>query len=643
MYGENILIKRYISGWLKVRVLIDSFIILFSLYLSLFLRLGSSDFLTHVIDFHKFAFIFLFIRIICFSSMEIYASLWRYVCFFDAHRLARAMLLSVALNIVFSHLSSSWGNIPRSVFFIDLAFCFVLLLGARILRRFSFEWQSIQEIKKVSTRSAKKILIYGAGSSGLVLLRRLRSSFQESYEIVGFIDDDPVKLEKSVGGVKVLGNGQDLKRILENRQVDKVIIAISGVKNELLKSILQQTIPYGIELNLVTDFTDVPQKNRHLDLYRKIDLGDLLNRKVSSLKIDMVLDIIMGEVVLVTGAGGSIGREIARQIKTFKPSKLILLDHSEFNLYSIDQELRTFRRENPVQIISVLADIRERNTLRVLFETHRPFIVFHAAAYKHVHLVEENPLSSILNNIEGTKNLLEMAAEFNLRYFINISTDKAVNPAGVMGATKKVCELLTSSFGHKKNALFSSVRFGNVLGSSGSLLPLLKEQIQKGGPITLTHKDMERYFMLIPEAVRLVILSSVISKPGDVNILKMGEPIKIIDMAENLLALMGFKKDEIPIIFTGVRPGEKISEELYLKGDEVQTIHPDILTISSKDIFRELGITSSDYFLDSVSEIIKAAQEGREEAVDTLSHLVRQSPLPILKIFNEGIEKKDSI
>jgi FlaA1/EpsC-like NDP-sugar epimerase len=366
---------------------------------------------------------------------------------------------------------------------------------------------------------------------------------------------------------------------------------------------------------------------KSISLYREIELKDLLSRPSTSIDVALVRQMIEGKTVLITGAGGSIGAELSRQVERFNPACLLLLDHSEFNLYEIDKELRPSSDTDRVK--PLLLDIKDRGLLRKTFEKYKPQVVFHAAAYKHVHLVEANPAPAILNNILGTRNLIELSMEFNVERFLLVSTDKAVNPVGVMGATKRVCELITSEAGHRTRKPYSSVRFGNVLGSSGSLIPLLKSQIEEGGPVTLTHPDMARYFMLIPEAVSLVLMSSILSQPGDINVLRMGEPLKIVDLAKSLMALMGRTENEIPIVFTGVRPGEKMFEELYLTGDEIETRHADILTVQhGGGAFGDAHRPLTAGLINEIDELIRLAQNNSPDCVRELKSMIEESGPP---------------
>jgi len=328
--------------------------------------------------------------------------------------------------------------------------------------------------------------------------------------------------------------------------------------------------------------------------------------------------LVHGRRVLVTGAGGSIGSEICKQVMSLGPSKLLLLDHSEFNLYQADQALRISSIDASV-VVPLLIDIKDYDSLHRVVAEQLPEIVFHAAAYKHVHLVEMNACSSILNNVLGTWNLLRACEAVQAKTFVQISTDKAVNPGGIMGATKRVCELLVTEVGHRTGWRYCSVRFGNVLGSSGSLIPLLSKQIQNNEPVTITHPEMTRYFMLIPEAVSLVLRAATIGKPGEIAILKMGDPVRIVDIARSLIALMGKTKEEVPIVFTGIRPGEKMFEELYMCGNEIKTSDPDVLILPEGDGSH----LDSQVLSQRIQRMLELCRYGSRDGILELNEIIR--------------------
>lgn len=582
-----------------------------SVYLSLFLRVNMPEAQTFLGDLNRILPLVLLARAAFFIYFETYNIIWRYVSAVDAFRLAKAILLSSLVIISVTYLFKL-GFVPRSLFFIDSILLLLMLTGVRISRRLFHEYKDASLLKKFGERT----LIYGAGSYGQSILKRLLADTDLKLNVVGFADDDLKKIGKNITGFRVFGGMDELKNIIQNLEIKHIVVGISKPDAVFLTNLVSICSPLGIKPLLFSSGADQGLQPE----LRQIELKDLLRRAPHAIDITSTQEMIKGRRVLVTGSGGSIGSEIARQTLHFSPAKLVLLDHSEFNLYSIDQELQKFSSYQEI-IVPALVDVRDTNCLRDIFEKYRPEIVIHAAAYKHVHLVEANPYSAIINNIEGTKNLLKLCEEFHVTNFVLVSTDKAVNPAGVMGASKRVCEILTSEMGFKTGRPYCSVRFGNVLGSSGSLIPLLKKQIADNQPLTITHKEITRYFMLIEEAVSLVLKAASISKPGDINVLKMGEPVKIIDIAESLIKLMGRDPDTVEIKFTGLRPGEKMFEELYISGNELNTSHPDILVLPKGDV---LPAVATETFEPSVliSEIIELAGKSDPKAVSQLKFLI---------------------
>lgn len=599
----------------------DALIILFSTYASLFLRVGTdraNDFLT---DLHKFALIILGVRLAVFFISGTYTILWRYVSTSDVLKLTQSVLIASGAIISLSFfLPKSFGYIPRSIYLIETVLTLVGLLGARIVRRVKFESRHLDQI-----RYGKRTLIYGAGYNGKTLADRFAYDVNEATHLIGFIDDDSTKQGLSIAGTKVLGNIEHLSDLIQHYSITNIIIASNNMPPEKIRQVLEVVRPFNIRPRIITRRL-VDENIAETEIIdREIQLADLLNRPQKNVNLKSIQEMVRNKKVLVTGAGGSIGSEISRQILENDPSRLILLDHSEYNLYQIDRELRVNSAESE-KVTPLLVDLKDKQTLFSSLKEIAPDIVIHAAAYKHVHLVEFNPYSAILNNVLGTLNVLEYCAHSSAENFVLVSTDKAVNPAGVMGATKRVCEIMTAAFAAKSNKNFCSVRFGNVLGSSGSLIPLLKEQIKKGGPVTVTHKDMTRYFMLIPEAVSLVLKASTIARPGDICVLRMGEPVKILDIAKNLITLMGYNKSQIEIMFTGLRPGEKMYEELYLRGDELKTEHPDILILTNGDMDTENF--SAEQTLDTVKKMILSAHSSQKEALFILNDIVKSTYVP---------------
>lgn len=606
-------------------LVVDVAILTLSLPLALWLRVGPETFFSYIIPLLVFIVVSVVIRLVCMIAFGCYSIMWRYISTVDAVRLAEAIVTSsaVIVALTFFLLPDSTHRLPRSVYVIDALLVGIGLMSARLYRRLLYEGRATRQ-----TRAGKRTLIYGAGQNGRLLAHRFKSDASLDTHIVGFLDDDVEKADLVINGVPVLGHGKVVSHVIEKFRISQVIVAIPKVPGDFLRTLVAATRPYNIKPRLTTQMNSVSDLRRGgVEIIRDIALSDLLNRPSRDLELQSVRQMVKDRCVLVTGAGGSIGAELARQIMLNEPSRLLLLDHSEFNLYEIDKELRLSTHDIQ-RVVPLLVDLKDEASVLSALKEYTPDIVFHAAAYKHVHLVESNPYSSILNNIEGTRTLLEACKKINVSTFVMISTDKAVNPAGVMGATKRVCEFLVTAAAQETGARYCSVRFGNVLGSSGSLIPLLQSQIDGGGPITITHPEMTRFFMLIPEAVSLVLKAAMIAQPGDINVLRMGEPVRIIDIARNLIALMGRTEDEIPIVFTGLRPGEKMFEELYIRGDELKTDHPDILTLPEGDSAYFNSPVETQRLLERIYEMIEKAKVGSKEAVFILNELVKSNYSP---------------
>lgn len=593
--------------------LADSVLITVSLYTSLLIRLDWSSFFDKASILTNYLAIFLFLRLVTMILLGVYDIIWRYVSIADSIKVVRATFISTFFIIAASYLLEM-GKLPRSFYFIDLCLSTLLLSGARVTRRILFERSSSIKNKKLKRRA----LIIGAGTNGRGLATRFHTDSDMGIETLGFIDDDPRKVGRMIGGIKVLGTRAHLIELIRDYQINEVVVAMSSPSGDLLREVFQACRPFHIKPRLIGNVSTQFRGGSRLDILREVALEDLLSRPTRQINFGALQKLIENKKILITGAGGSIGGELARQVLALHPSKLLLLDHSEYNLYKIDHELRVENGDNTV-VEPLLIDVKDRSQLESAMREHRPEIVFHAAAYKHVHLVEANPFSSILNNVLGTKNLIDLSLEVGVQNFTLISTDKAVNPAGVMGATKRICELMVSNAPKNSSQIFCAVRFGNVLGSSGSLIPLLKKQISNGEPVTITHEDMARYFMLIPEAVSLVLNASTIAKSGDILILKMGQPIKIVDITRSLIAIMGKNETDVPIVFTGMRPGEKLVEELYLCGNEIVTDHPDILIAPKGDSLSESQID----FSKKVDKLIELAQNSNNEALYQLSSMIQ--------------------
>ena len=447
----------------------------------------------------------------------------------------------------------------------------LLIGGSRFLRRcYKDRYKSIQKVK------LKRTLIIGAGSAGTMVVRQLKQNQDTLLCPIAFIDDDVRKHNLDILGLPVFGGVKQIKDAVEILNIDNIIISIPSLSKKELNEIFHECRKTRARTQIIPMLEDLMLGKVSVNEIRNVEVEDLLGRDPIVLDTLSIKNYLTKNIVLVTGAGGSIGSEICRQISMFNPSKLILLGHGENSIYSIEMELKSTFKNN-IEFITEIADIQDRNKMFQIMKKHTPKVVFHAAAHKHVPLMERNPEEAFKNNIIGTKNVAEAAAAFDVNTFVMISTDKAVNPSSVMGSTKKIAEMFIQNLDKLSLTRFVAVRFGNVLGSRGSVIPLFKEQIKNGGPVTITHPEMQRYFMTIPEASRLVLQAGALAKGGEVFILDMGHPVKIVDLAKNLIRLSGFSEEEIMIEFTEMRPGEKLMEELLNK-DEVNDIqiHPKI-------------------------------------------------------------------
>ena len=416
---------------------------------------------------------------------------------------------------------------------------------------------------KVKNDDRKKVLIIGAGEATKILISTIRSSMKNIYNIVGLIDDNPNKVDYAISGKKILGTRFDIPRICKENNVDVIFFTISNISNEDRKKILEICQETGCKVRILPGTKELIKDKPIMQNFRDVEIEDLLGREPIKLDNKNIKELIHNKVVLVTGGGGSIGSELCRQIMRFSPERLVIVDIYENNLYDIEQELK-YNYPN-AKIDAIVASVRDKDRLNEIFNEFKPYLVFHAAAHKHVPLMETSPLEAIKNNVFGTYNVVNCADEYNVKRFVLISTDKAVNPTNIMGATKRLCEMIIQAKNKVSNTEYVAVRFGNVLGSNGSVVPLFKKQIAHGGPVTVTHKDITRFFMTIPEAVSLVLQAMSGAKGGEIFVLDMGEPVKIYDMAKKLIKLSGLEPDvDIQIKVTGLRPGEKLYEEILM-------------------------------------------------------------------------------
>ncbi len=499
------------------------------------------------------------IRGLTFIPFRLYEGLWRYTSIWDVRNIVVGVLTSSLMFWGLTQVAMDRGRYPRSVLVMDAIMLIVLMGGLRLGRRIHRELGRPE--------GQKRILIYGAGDAGAMIVRDMRNNPFYSYEALGFIDDDPAKTGQRIHGVKVLGRREALPRVIERLKPDAVLVAISRAEPNTIRSIVRALETFKVPIQTLPNLRDVVDGRVAVSQIRTLSVEDLLERIPVSLDAGPVRHLVEGRPVLVSGAGGSIGSELSRQLAALQPSVLVLLDRYENGLHAVTTELRARQPVLPVE--AIVADVTDANRTREVLAAHQPAIIFHAAAHKHVPLMELNPCEAVKNNVRGTRILAAAAREIGVDRLILISTDKAVNPVSVMGATKRVAELLVQSMNGGGPSVFAAVRFGNVLASNGSVVPHFLEQIKTGGPVTVTHPEMRRFFMLITEAVHLVLQAAPLAKGGDIFVLDVGEQVRILDLARNLIRLSGFVPDaEIPITIIGPRPGERLCEEL-IGADEI--------------------------------------------------------------------------
>ncbi|MDN6345524.1 MAG: polysaccharide biosynthesis protein, partial [Tetragenococcus koreensis] len=526
-------------------------------------------------------------------------------------RINRYTNLREILAILLATTGTALGNAIYLLSFSE-AFSKRLILFTYILSAFfiilsRLAWRLFVERRNMHTakdQPAKRTLIVGAGEGGRVLYNSfLGSKTASDIQVVGFVDDDPNKQKVYLSNVKVLGKMKDLPQLVGKYQIDMVTIAIPSLPRKRLREVFDLLENNPVTVNTMPSMEEMAAGKINISKLKEIDVVDLLGRDEAKLDVASIKDQITDKIILVTGAGGSIGSEITRQVIQFNPRQLILLGHGENSIYLIHRELSARFKERTTELVPIIADVQNREKIFEVMSKYQPDIVYHAAAHKHVPLMEFNPKEAVKNNVYGTKNVAEAAKAHAVEQFVMVSTDKANNPPNVMGATKRIAEMIVTGMNEKETTKFSAVRFGNVLGSRGSVIPLFREQLANGGPLTVTDFRMTRYFMTIPEASRLVIQSGALAKGGEVFVLDMHEPVKILDLAKNMVRLSGYSEDDIEIVETGIRPGEKLYEELLLdKERSEEQVHDQIF----------VGNVNG-YSLDEVLEFVNDLPEGEEQ------------------------------
>jgi len=557
------------------------------------------------------------IQVVVFALAGFYNRFWRYVSTRDMWSAARGVSLAVlATFVVFTLFELHPARVPTGVWFIDLLLCLALVAGSRLLARTLLE----RPLPGQVVARGKEALIVGAGDAAQLVIKEMLRNPGLGYTPIGIVDDDPRKRNMRLHGIRVLGVISDLPRLIRDRRPDEILIAIPSASGEVRGRIVETARAAGLSVKTLPGLTELVSGDRDLTTQlRPVEVEDVLGREPIEVDLPSIAGYVTSEVVMVTGAGGSIGSELCRQLSRLGPARLVMVDHSEPALFEVDRELT--RERKFVAGVPVVADVKDGVKMRQVFDKYRPAVVFHAAAYKHVAMMEANPIEAVRNNTIGTRTLADVAVEYGARRFVLVSTDKAASPKTVMGQSKALCEWIVETWGHRADVAtqFVAVRFGNVLNSSGSVIPIFRRQIAKGGPVTVTHPEMTRFFMTIPEAVQLVVQAGALADRGQVYVLDMGEPVRIMDLAENMIRLSGKEPGiEIPIEVIGPAPGEKLHEVLVGDGEVVSpSPHPKIERISRPPV-------EGAWLDDELAILERLVEDGDTlELVGALSRIVR--------------------
>ena len=561
----------------------DGFLVGLAYYLAYYLRFDGQIPPEFLSAWQTTVSIVVIIKLIFLYLLDLYRGMWRYTGIHDMLNLLKANLLASAIIISIILILHHFQGFSRGVFAIDAMLSILFLSGFRLSIRLYYTRFNNTNFKSPQSRT-KKILIIGAGNMGEKLVREIQGNSRMNYNIVGFVDDNSIKLNQKIHGIQVLGFVGDLTKIVLRFEVDEIIIAITTASAEEMRRILNLCRELNLPFKTMPNMLEMIEGRLTMESIREVRYEDLLGRAQVRLDLSGIEAYLQDRIVMVTGGAGSIGSELCSQICRYRPKKLIIVDQNESGLYDIEIDLRVkFPHQ---EIFAVLVSIKQKKFLEKIFQDHQPTVIMHAAAYKHVPMMEFHPWEAVFTNVEGTHNLLELSHQFQVERFVLVSTDKAVRPTNIMGASKRVAELLTQAYAaNHHQTRYMAVRFGNVVGSIGSVVPLFKKQIKRGGPVTVTHPEVTRYFMTIPEASSLILQAGALGQGGEIFILKMGVPVKITDMAKDIITLSGLQPEvDIKIEYTGLRPGEKLYEELITKGENIiATQHNDIMVLNNDE------------------------------------------------------------
>ena len=626
-----------------IMFIIDGILILTSYFIAIIFRfkfrnISMKEMIDVFISYLDKITFFTFLYLMVFFILKQYKSLW---IMDSVEEFMNGLKGTLLVGIVTFFISIPQS--PRVPLMVTIMACILIILFCNGIR---IGWREIRRTLiylNSPINTYKKVLVVGAGETGAFIEREFRKDSKYDKRVVAFVDDNKKKIGLNISGVKVLGNRNDIPNIVEERGIKEIIIAISNIDSDDFRNIIDICKESGAKVKVMPNVSKLEDTTGIIRQIRDVKVEDLLGRESIKLDYEGISEYIKEKVVLVTGGGGSIGSELCRQIVKFNPKTLIIVDIYENNAYDIQNELLSNYKD--LNLITLIASVRDRERLREIFSKYKPNVVFHAAAHKHVPLMEESPCEAFKNNNLGTLNTAEVSSEFNVERFVLISTDKAVNPTNIMGASKRICEMIIQSIDKESKTEFVAVRFGNVLGSNGSVVPLFKKQIKKGGPITLTHKEITRYFMTIPEAAQLVLQAGAYAKGGEIFILDMGKPVKIYDLAVNLIKLSGLVPDkDIKIKITGLRPGEKLYEELLMDEEGLTK------TAHNKIFVARPGSFNLNEVKENIKELIKVSSTG--DIVKTKEKLKEVVPTYIgdiysnkdkNKVFNKEISEKEAL
>jgi len=576
----------------------DVFLLLLAHYFAYYIRFDGVFENDEIINLLKVLPWMIPFKILALFYFDLYKGMWRYTGIYDLINLIKAVTFSSVAVVFVLLISVHFIGFSRGVFVIDFLLTILLLGGFRMSIRLIFsgrEGEKLTLFKRPSEKT-KKVLIIGAGDAGEMLAREVRDNPYLDYDIVGFIDDNPHKVGRAIHGISILGTLDEMKRIAISSQADEIVIAMPSSAATDIRRAVNFCESTGLTYKTLPGLGELIEGRVSVSAIREVRYEDLLGRKPVELEMEEIGKYLSGARVMVTGGAGSIGSELCRQIAPFRPEKLIIVDRNESGLYETEMDFLSNYPE--LKLVPVLGPVQTRDLMEKVFREHHPQVVFHAAAYKHVPMMEMHPWEAVYNNILGTQTVLDLCRGNGVDRYVLVSTDKAVRPTNVMGASKRVAELLTQGCAREYNVRCLAVRFGNVVGSIGSVVPFFQKQIEKGGPVTVTHPDVTRYFMTIPEASRLILQAGAMGRGSEIFILKMGTPVRIADMARDMITLSGFEPDEdIEIKYVGMRPGEKLFEELITEGEGIQpTRHDEIMVlqpgecISLEDLDRHIDL-----------------------------------------------------